>query len=547
LTTERRKAKRTRESYLSKSPEKRKIQLGNLFRGKTAERDTPFLRDPRNRDIRYFLENHYYLETGEPIKLEDWQLKYMINPVYPGNGKRPYSVVVWGLNKKQGKSTLSSGVGLFELLFSEALEPEVYSIASSRDQASIIYNKACRAVKRSPELNRVLKVYRNRIECPHNGGIFRALAADRDRAEGKSPSCLLCDEASISKWDLWIALLSGMIQREGSGQKPLALITSTAGANPASKFHKFFQRCELDKEPRTYYFWTGQNLASWITTEALAEAKIRYTRQEYDRYFRNLWVVSGDDSFVDQEDISRCLDHRLQPQYIGKRGIKYIVGVDIGLRGDRTACSVIHASGDFIILDAIRTFQGKPKKPVLFDEIMDHLTALHAKFYSPTFVIDTWQAEMLCQKLKAINYKVKEFAPTSSAMYHLAGNLYQLLHNGTLKFWEDEQLIDELLTVISVQKSSGIRIDHKSGQFSDITISLGMAAMELTKKPWWKRTGKPGALVGKRHYQGGVDIIPNPYFRGQTGQNIPQPAGSRYVDPEVYRQKLSPFDTRGSR
>lgn len=536
--------RRERESYLSKSLDKRKAQLANLFRGKTALTHTPFLNDPRNLDIRYFIEHHFILEDGKPMKLYPEEKGSLLNPVYPPDGSRPFSVAIWGLPRKAGKSTLSAACGLWELLFSDkiygTLEPEIYCLAKSRDQARIIFGKIVKAARRSPEIKAVLKIYRDRMVNESNGGVLRTLSADRDLQEGLNASMVLLDEASISEWNLWITMLTSTLMREGSGQKPISLLTTTAGHNPASQFHRYFEKCSLGNEIRTYYYWGSKNTAPWMTDEVREQFEANLSPAEKSRYLYNEWVL-GENAFVTADDISRCLDPRLQPQYAGKQGIKYVCALDIGLRGDRTCCLVCHASDNTIVVDQFRTFAGTPKKPVLFDEIMEHLQSIHSLFNNPVFVIDLWQAEMLVQKLKSMSYKVEEFQPTSSAMYRLSGNLYSLVHNGTIKFWKDEQLINELQSVIAIQKSSGIRIEHRSGQFSDIVISLGMAAMEITKKPWWKRSGKPGVIVGPQKFdsKAAVAVGPSPYFGGakpnfhDSKNYISQPSGSRYKDPTL--------------
>lgn len=529
---------------MSKDKTKRQHSLRNLFRGKTAETNTAFLNDPRNLDIRYFIENHFIVEDGKPMKLYPEERQKLLNPVYPPDGSRPFSVAIWGLPRKAGKSTLSASAGLWELLFSDkiygTLEPEIYCLAASRDQARIIFSKIVKAARRSPEINRVLKIYRDRIENESNGGCLKTLSADRDLQEGLNPSMVLLDEASISEWSLWVTMLTGTLMREGSGQKPLCLLTTTAGHNVASQFHRYFEKCSLGKKVRTYYYWGSKNTAPWMTDKVREQFEANLSPAEISRYLYNEWVV-GENAFITADDISRCLDPRLISQYAGKQGIKYVCALDIGLRGDRTCCLVCHPAGNDIVVDQFRTFAGTPKKPVLFDEIMEHLQSIHSLFYNPIFIVDLWQAEMLVQKLKSMSYKIEEFQPTSSAMYRLSGNLYSLVHNGRIKFWKDEQLINELQSVIAIQKSSGIRIEHRSGQFSDIVISLGMAAQEITKKPWWVRKSKPGVVVGRKTYDSktGVSMGPSPYFGNKKADfhdsknYIPQPMRSKYHDPTL--------------
>ncbi|GAI10513.1 unnamed protein product, partial [marine sediment metagenome] len=134
--------RRSKESYTSVDPGKRQKQLDNLNRTKTASAGkTPFLKDARNKDLRYFLENHYILESGKLIILEPWQIENLIDPISTGENE----IFIFGMPKKSGKSTISAGLGIFSLFFSQAISPEVYSLATSKDQARIIFDKARKA------------------------------------------------------------------------------------------------------------------------------------------------------------------------------------------------------------------------------------------------------------------------------------------------------------------------------------------------------------------------------------------------------------------
>ena len=488
------KIRRSKESYLSTDPEKRARSLENLNRSKTAlKTKTPFLKDSRNKDLRYFLENHYILESGKMILLEDFQIKNFVEPISSGQ----FEIFIFGTPKKNGKSTLSAGLGIHQLFFSEAVSPEVYSLASSKDQAKIIFEKAKKAIRRSPELRKAAKIYKDRIETPFNDGLYQVLSADEDTAEGKNPSCILLDEGGVARWPLWISLLTAQAQRAGTNQHPIALITMTAGHDPASPFHKLVQRAQRGKEPGTFIFWTNDNPASWISPRWLAKQRKRLTPSEYARYHQNRWV-SGSSSFVTQEDINRCIDPSLSPQGIGKSH-RYYVALDLGLVKDLAVLTIVHREGYLTILDQIRTWQGKKDSPVLIDNLELELDKIYRLFNAPGFTIDSWQAAQLCQRLSAKGYRVNEIKFTTAYIQELSSNLYSIIHNSLLKFWKDEALITELLSVEAKQQASGIRIDHKSGGYSDRVISLGMSCLEASRESYFE--GRPRVLLGDKFGQ----------------------------------------------
>ena len=67
------------------------------------------------KDIVVFLEEQYILEDSKPIKLEEFQKKILrdIFQTKNINGFRRYNLVLIGVPKKNGKSTMASAVALY--------------------------------------------------------------------------------------------------------------------------------------------------------------------------------------------------------------------------------------------------------------------------------------------------------------------------------------------------------------------------------------------------------------------------------------------------
>ena len=74
------------------------------------------------------------------------------------DGNREYREVIIIVGKKNGKSLISSAVGLYMFIADGEPGPEVYSVATKKDQAKIIWIEAKRMVLKSPAL-------RKRIKC----------------------------------------------------------------------------------------------------------------------------------------------------------------------------------------------------------------------------------------------------------------------------------------------------------------------------------------------------------------------------------------------
>lgn len=144
------------------------------------------------------------------------------------DGTRRYRTGYIEIGKKNGKSTLFAGIGLYLLVADGEAGAEVYSAACDRDQASIIFNESARMVAASPALaNHIESVpSRKELRFPKTNSKMKALSADVPTKEGLNASAILFDELHRQKnRDLWDTLLySGAARRQ-----PLGLAITTAG------------------------------------------------------------------------------------------------------------------------------------------------------------------------------------------------------------------------------------------------------------------------------------------------------------------------------
>jgi len=132
-------------------------------------------------------------KAGEPLHLREWQ-KELMRHVFAGddNGYR-HRISLIGMPRKNGKSALGSVFGLYSLILG-ARGAEVYSVAAEKEQARIVFADAKRMVEASPELSAITKLYRDAIELPKAGSVYRVLSAEAFSKEGLNPSATIFDE-----------------------------------------------------------------------------------------------------------------------------------------------------------------------------------------------------------------------------------------------------------------------------------------------------------------------------------------------------------------
>jgi phage terminase large subunit-like protein len=425
------------------------------------------------KDICVFLEEQYILEDGKPMKLEPFQKK-ILRDIFQSknpNGLRKYNLALIGIPKKNGKSTLASGVAIY-MLFSEP-NGEVYSVAGDRDQAKIIFNMAKKVIERNPILFNSVKIYRDEIVVSGTNSVYRVLSADAPTAHGLNPSCVIFDELwNQPNRDLYDALTQSPVRGE-----PLTFIVTYAGSDQSSFLYNLYQTGMQKKDSSMYFFWSEENLASWITPEYLEQQKRRLPTHVYQRLHENKWC-QGENAFLTKEEIQQCVDPILKPQLGGKEKTNYYLAVDLGLVRDRTVLSVCHKDSEdnLIYLDYMKTYKGTKNNPVLISDVERDIIQANEKFNIIRNIFDPWQMKGSAERMRG-RIKLEEFNFTGSSIQKLSQNLFYLFHNRLIRIYPHEELEEELLNLNAEEKSYGWRIDHKSGKFSDHVVSLGMSAM----------------------------------------------------------------------
>ena len=98
--------------------------------------------------------------AGKPVKLELFQKAYisaLFGFINKKTKQRRFKESLFMVARKNGKSTMLSGIALYMLIADKEAGAEVYSIATKKDQAKIIYDEVIHMVSQSPELMKFLK------------------------------------------------------------------------------------------------------------------------------------------------------------------------------------------------------------------------------------------------------------------------------------------------------------------------------------------------------------------------------------------------------
>lgn len=180
-------------------------------------------------------------DAGKPIHLEPFQV-LLACAIYGFRHKkdptrRMTTDVIVYIPRKAGKSTISSIIGLYELIYGEA-GAEVFTLATNRDQATIVFDAAKGIVEAMPSIVRNWFIV-SKYQLSKKGDsqtMFRALSRDNKKSgDGKNASCAIIDEAAqIVDRNSIEVVFSGMVARKN----PLRVYITTASFTKETKFYE---------------------------------------------------------------------------------------------------------------------------------------------------------------------------------------------------------------------------------------------------------------------------------------------------------------------
>ena len=173
--------------------------------------------------------------AGRPVMLEPWQ-QFVMWSLFGWkleDGNRRFRTSILEVARKNGKTTIAAGVGLYLLVADGEPGAEVYTAATKRDQARLIHSEATRMAKSSPGIKREVRIVKDNIHIPGTASKFEPLGADTDGMDGLHLHGAMVDELHAHKsrkmWDL-------LETASGSRRQPMTFGISTAGFDRLSLF-----------------------------------------------------------------------------------------------------------------------------------------------------------------------------------------------------------------------------------------------------------------------------------------------------------------------
>jgi phage terminase large subunit-like protein len=422
--------------------------------------------------------------------------------------------------RKNGKSAIGSGLGLYGLLASGD-GAEVYSCAADKDQAKIVFGVARRMVELDEEMSQHIKVYRDVLEVPETGSTYKALSSEAFTKEGLNPSLVLFDELHAQPNDELYDVMSNSF---GARISPLMVMITTAGvkfdsSGNESICYRLWQYgrdiAEGLVEDETFFMaWWGAPDNSDPASEAVRmaanpgygdlvdaediesnykQALAKGTVSDFKTKRLNMWV-SSERQWLPDGWWDRCAT--LDPDNFQHPERPVVLGFDGSRSGDNTALVAVTVEHEpkIKVLGHWQKPDDDPHWRVPRAEVKDAIRAAFDDYAVLEFSYDEylWQDAVLELQEEYGDERFVAFPQTQQRMGPATQRFYELVQNQKIRHDGNVALARHLANAVIKADERGARL-VKDARHSQRKIDLAVAAVEaVDRAAFWVGEGATG-------------------------------------------------------
>lgn len=458
-------------------------------------------------------------QAGQPIRLRDWQRTILgMTFAHRADGRRKHRQALIGLPRKNGKSAVGSSIGLYGLLMS-GMGAEVYSCAADKEQARIVFGVARQMVENNPDLGELISVYRDALEVPSTGSVYKVVSSEAFTKEGLNPSLVLYDELHAAPTD---ELYNVMSLAMGARRNPLLVAITTAGVKSDrsggdSTCYRLFQYGEKiasgevlddsffmawwgagdDQDHRDPAVWEEANPGydDLIDPEDLSSNVGRISENEFRTKRLNQWVSSAV-AWLPAGSWDACISANRE------RSIKphspVVLGFDGSKSGDASAlvAVTVQPNPHVEVLGLWERPTAEPEWRVPRGEVKDAIREACRR-------LDVWEIawdEFLwldaAEELEGEGLPVVIFPQTLTRMGPATQRFFELVTTKQISHDGDPRLARHLSNAVIKTDTRGARLS-KDAKSSPRKIDLAVAAVMATDRAgWWQTQEAPGTFKG---------------------------------------------------
>lgn len=466
--------------------------------------------------------------AGRPVVLDEWEIK-IIRTLFGwkrlSDGARRYSTLYLEVPRKNGKSLIASVIGLFMLLCDKEPGAEVYSAATDRRQAGLVFNTAKSMVKKSLALSKRAKPFKQTIVVEKTDSVYEVLSAEAYTKDGLNASAIIFDELHAQPGrELYDVLRTST----GARRQPLEVYITTAGTNIESicfEVHDYAEKVNAGVIKDDTFLgvifaaaadddWTDPEVWKKANPGLGTSVKLEYLQKRcneakakpsflntFKRLHLNIWTGAGA-SWLPWDLWAKRADVYDLEDLLGQ---KCWIGVDLSKRIDITAMTAVfydertnglrNWSKFFMPEERAEEMQARDRVPyqqwakegfltltegniVDYDVVYQEILAWHKQFDVVETALDRWGSTAIATALKKKGIEPVEFGQGFRDMSPAMKDLEGLIISDRFRH-SDNPLMNWMMSsvVIKSDEADNIKPDkRKSRNRIDGPVSLIMAS-----------------------------------------------------------------------
>lgn len=455
-----------------------------------------------------------WARSKETIRLEPWQvwvLSCTFGWLRKKDGLRRFRKLFVVVPRKNGKSALAAGIGLFMLCADGEFGAEVYSGATNEKQAWEVFKPAQLMAARTPALLAKFGIDVNAKSLVRVDDNSKFETIIGDPGDGQSPSCSIHDEYHEHDDDGQVSTMeTGM----GAREQPLQVLITTAGDNLAGPCYASIQeeRAKLagighnggpPLEDETFFAeYTIDEDDDWRSEAALRKANPNYGVSVFEDFLLgkqyqaistprkagafktkhlNLWVASKA-AYFDIEAWRKCRDPDMPMKAVDAMTMERLLGrrciasLDLASKVDIAALELLfppigpkatkddpyYRIGFYFLpeetVQKVEAYQNWFAQGLInvtdgeiidYDEILEVLREVRGAFQLEQVAYDPHQATMMVTTMVKEGFPVLEYRPIVLNFSEPMKELDALTRAGTIAHGGDPVMEWEMNNVVA--------------------------------------------------------------------------------------------------
>lgn len=441
-------------------------------------------------DIVAFANDLFYFKPGERIKLWPEQEDILYKATEKDeNGQYRHKVAIFSYPRQNGKSELSTILGVHSLFFG-GYGFEILSIGiGGKDTARVIFRKAKRAIRHSPMLYESIgdkNFQKDIIAVPELESSWEIKASEVLSSIGRSFDLVLFDELGMERVELneGTELYDSVTAGQASKPNSRIIITSTVGGEQG----KLYDLMKLSKTDKNIYCdYRTENFSPLITKAYLERRKRELHPSIYAHWHENKFF-SGMDSFISPALYDSCVNPDIRPVYKMPKDNFCITWVDIGIKRDASVCvSIFRDAENKIRIAELKSWEPqKLKQEIQLEWIEEYLMEAKDRLNIREIYIDEYQAQAIIQRHgKRLN--IQGIHLTSDKLERIWSNFVAIMQNNELSLYDDQsddmiQLRREALNLTIASRGAGFKVSDPGKLHQDRVLALAGACWKMVEK-----------------------------------------------------------------